>query len=195
MPFRHLPHLTSHQVGDTNHSQCPPISHTPTTIGAATPGKTTQGSRCRSHSIPLPCHTFVMQQVLQAPVGHEVVHQDARRALRAVPVEPHEVRALQPAQHLHLRLELPVALGALGIQNFHRHCPAADGALVDEPETAGANHLGVGQPTCGFLRIENQQGNGCNVNVDGGGGGGGGGGRREEEERKKQGGEKRDNRG
>jgi hypothetical protein len=43
--------------------------------------------------------------VLQAALGHELVHQQELPVLHAVPQQPHQVGVRQPPQEVHLRLQ------------------------------------------------------------------------------------------
>ena len=45
------------------------------------------------------------EMILQAPIGHELVHKQELPLLQAVPQQPHQVRVRYPPQKVHFTLQ------------------------------------------------------------------------------------------
>lgn len=93
--------------------------------------------------------TITVEVELEGLIGDELVDKHPLTSRDAVADEGHEVAVVDPADDLHLRLELPLSLSTPRFEGLHRDLlPVGQYPLVDQPEPPLTQKVDLREPTC-----------------------------------------------
>ena len=90
-----------------------------------------------------------MKVIFKGAVRHEFIDEQSLSSGGAIADQRHQVAVVHSAYNIDLRVELAVALPAVGFKAFHRYfLPIGQHALVHETETPLPQQIFLGESTC-----------------------------------------------